>query len=258
MTATPSMGYLTELLESLKQRVTELENGERLGNSSIAEGALIARDGSGAERARFGQLTDGTFGVTGRFVGGDVIGANLSGSTVSGGTVTGAVVEGGTVRTPNLVVTGGAGNELSLSQLLAQRSGKVAAQLTIGPASGGTLAANTWHYDTALNQTVPVMNGRLDITITARLLVTVNKGDLTAGFRVTGPTGVAPSREDGLGCYWDGASGMEDRVQASYRTLVTGLASGTYTVCPAYFLGSVGSPGSYGEVSNRAIVVLPY
>ncbi|WP_157695426.1 hypothetical protein [Nakamurella panacisegetis] len=57
--------------------MSDLENGSRLGNSAIVAGALIARDGNGVERARFGQLADGSFGMTGR----------IDGSTITGGSV---------------------------------------------------------------------------------------------------------------------------------------------------------------------------
>ena len=54
---------------------------------------LIAYDGSGTERARFGKLDDGTYGVTGRFVGGDIDGADITGANITGSTVTGGVVQ---------------------------------------------------------------------------------------------------------------------------------------------------------------------
>lgn len=61
----PSPDSLTRLLADHERRLKDLEGGSRLGNSAINEGALIARDANGVERARFGQLENGLFGVTG-------------------------------------------------------------------------------------------------------------------------------------------------------------------------------------------------
>lgn len=253
----PTADTLTRELAEVRRRVNDLESGRRLGNSSISQGALIARDAAGTERARFGQLDDGSFGVTGRVVGADITGSDISGAALSGGTVAGAVITGGSLVTQSLTIVDGSGKELPLvDALFGQKAGKNTGALTFG--ASGSNAANAWYYDTALNQAVTVSaGGRLDVTVTARLEVSNGVGDLEAGFRVTGPTSVAASRTDALACNYQGY-GMSMVVQASYRTLVTGLAAGAYTVCPAYYLGSIGSPAAAGIVSNRAIVALPY
>lgn len=230
----------TSEMSRLARGLMEAATAPQLGDSTVVNGAILSRDEDMVERARFGRLTDGTHGVTGRIVG----------STISGGEINGTVV-----RTQHLIIEDGAGNELPLTQLMGQKAGKNAAVLTMG--SGGTIAANAWFYDTALNQSVVVANGRLAVTVSARLMVTVGKGDLTAGYRITGPTAVAATRDVGLQCYYN-LAGMDQIQQGSWADLVDGLAPGAYTVCPAYYLGSIGSPAAYGEVSRRAINVMPY
>lgn len=271
----PAGGWAqTSEMSKLARGLIEAATAPQLGDSTIIEGAIVARDETMVERARFGRLTDGTFGVTGRIVGADVSGSTItgttvnggsingttvSGSTITGGTITGSTVNGGsingtTVTTENLIVVQG-GRQLPLSQLLGQKSGKNTGLLSFG--NGGSLSANAWYYDTSLNQTVQVTTGQMTVLISARLGVDTNRGDLTAGFRVTGPTNVPAAFDDGLANEWNGF-GMVGVVQGTYMALVTGLANGTYTVCPAYFLSSTGSPAAHGEVSRRQIAVMPY
>lgn len=59
----PTWDSITATLAAFGRRLTDLESGTRLGNSAINQGAIIARDAAGVERARYGQLLDGSFGL---------------------------------------------------------------------------------------------------------------------------------------------------------------------------------------------------
>lgn len=206
----------TSELSRLARTLMEAATAPQLGDSTVQNGAIIVLDEDGNERARFGRLLDGSWGVA---------------------------------------IQDSAGNSLPLSQLMQQVAGKASGTLTFGPS--GTLAANAWYYDTALSQTVSVTTGQLSLTVSARLMVTDGKGDLTAGYRIVGPTNVAATRDVGLQCYYN-LAGMDAIVQGSWSDLVTDLSPGTYTITPAYYLGSVGTPAAYGEVSRRVISVMPF
>lgn len=60
----PSYNDLGNQIADLRRRLSTLENRQTLGNSSITEGALVVRDEAEGEHARFGLLTDGSWGIS--------------------------------------------------------------------------------------------------------------------------------------------------------------------------------------------------
>lgn len=62
----PGQKDVYQRIADLERQVRDLQTAPQLGNSWIADGALLAGPNTDTEAARFGKLADGSYGVTGR------------------------------------------------------------------------------------------------------------------------------------------------------------------------------------------------
>lgn len=93
----PSPGGYDVRLADLEARIRDQESGASLGVSAIQEGALVVLDAFDIERARLGDLGDGTYGFRGRVDGSSISGSTIDGGTITGGTITGVTISGSTI-----------------------------------------------------------------------------------------------------------------------------------------------------------------
>lgn len=226
MVAIPRSPDLGRTLSELGRRISELETGRRLNNSAISD-ALIAVDADGVERARFGLLPDGSYGVWGTVQ-----------NTSTGG----------------VPITASADATISMSNGAAgpTHAAMLGSVLTVDayqpPVTTGIYPVVAWTPDTDLSVQVVVTGGLLVVTVSAALLL-VADGTMQMGAALTGPAAVDFDHHRALAVTGLGGSGA----QASYDCVFTGLPSGTYTVTAGYFL-----TGMAGSASFRSLIARPY
>lgn len=218
MTATPSPASLAAELADLRRRLLDLERGSRTGNTAITQGALIARDSNGDERARFGQLVDGTFGVSAQ----------------------------------NIVLTDGTGQALSLGGSFFG----VASQQQ--PAPVAVAAADPISYQAAGPEvTVTTLTGRILIVASARCTANAAVTDgIVAALQVRDADGAEVKPPDTSTSSVFGVAGAGAQpVTVPILGMVDGLTPGAVYRCRLLY-GATGS-GSAGSVTSASVVAWP-
>ena len=216
---------IVDQIKELARRVETLERSPRLQNASIDKGSLTVMGGPGKTRVKMGLLEDGSYGIN---------------------------------------MYDGQGNPLSVSQLAFGLMG-IANDATVTP------ALNAWTFDNALLQITTVTNHRLIVIVTASIVAgasgTGTPSDAWYGWgaSVTDLNGVAipganiaADLSHALYAHYAANTGMDARTQASYVDVRTGIPNGAYTVTPAMYVASTGSPSNGATFANRRLALLPY
>lgn len=216
----------TSIIADLAERQRRSEANRRLESATVGSGgiildggAIIVKDSSGAEIAAIGDLGNGRTGIS-------VIG--------SSGFTTFDQIAFGT------------------------RTAKAPSKVYFGRAStygSDHLPANTWHYLSPNIENFQVTGGRMTVTVGAELRVGgEGSGQLYFGAGYFGPGGVFGAQFADCVSLARSA-GMDNLLGASREIVFEGLPEGTYSVRTACWLGTLGDPGIYGEISNRSVAV---